>query len=607
MMFFLFPRHRRWLSVVPILILGLVCQLIFTSCNPTNLKTAAVRNVSQWVTSTIGDPQTFNYSFNNSYPHVFLFTTLGLTTLNGETGEIEPDLAESWEISDDKKQIVFTLREGLKWSDGEPLTADDVLFTYQDIIFNPKIPTDWKDSLKIGSSGIFPKIRKMSDRKVEFTLPESFAPFLYTTTGGSTNSIGIMPKHALAESLKTLDVNGNPQFLSIWGTGTDPSQIIVSGPYKIKSYVPSQRVIFERNPYYWRKDTQGNQLPYVDRIVWQIIESTDSIILQFRSGGLDIVEVSPENFSLLKREEKRGQFTIYNGGSKLSQNFISFNLNRGQRKNGQPVVDPIKSRWFNTLAFRQAIARAINREALLNNIFRGIGVVQNSPIEVQSPYYLPPEKGLKVYDYNPKKAQDLLLKAGFRYNAKNQLLDAEGNRVRFSLITNAENKTRVAMGAQIKYDLSQIGIQVDFNAISFNTLVAKLSDSLDWECYLLGFVSGGFEPNDASNVWLTDGGLHTFNQKPQAGKEPLIGWKVEDWEAEIGRLYKQGAQELDEEKRKEIYFQTQRLTQEYLPFIYLINPLSLSAVRNRIQNIKYSAVGSQAGTMWNKYELKVEK
>lgn len=101
--------------------------------------------------------------------------------------------------------------------------------------------------------------------------------------------------------------------------------------------------------------------------------------------------------------------------------------------------------------------------------------------------------------------------------------------------------------------------------------------------------------------------MHTFNQKPQAGKEPLIGWKVEDWEAEIGRLYKQGAQELDEEKRKEIYFQTQRLTQEYLPFIYLINPLSLSAVRNRIQNIKYSAVGSQAGTMWNKYELKVEK
>jgi peptide/nickel transport system substrate-binding protein len=557
------------------------------------------------VTSTIGDPQTFNYPFNNGYPHVFLFTTLGLTTLNGETGKIESDLAESWEISNDNKQIVFTLREGLKWSDGEPLTADDVIFTYQDIIFNSKIPTDWKDSLKIGSSGAFPKIQKISDRKVEFTLPEPFAPFLYTTTGGSTNSIGIMPKHALANSLKTLDANGNPEFLSTWGTGTDPKQIIVSGPYKIESYTSSQRVIFRRNPYYWRKDSQGNQLPYVERIIWQIIESTDSIILQFRSGGLDIVEVSPENFSLLKREEKRGKFKIYNGGPRLSQNFISFNLNKGRRKNGQPVVDPIKSRWFNTLAFRQAIAHAINREALLNNVFRGIGVIQNSPIEVQSPYYLSPEKGLKVYDYNLKKAKELLLKAGFQYDVRNQLLDAEGNRVRFSLITNAENKTRVAMGAQIKYDLSRIGIQVDFNAIAFNTLVEKLTNSLAWECYLLGFVSGGFEPNDGSNVWLPEGGLHTFNQKPQAGSEPLTGREVQDWEAEIGRLYVKGAQELDETKRQEIYFETQRITQENLPYIYLINPLSLSAVRNRIQNIKYSAVGSQSGTMWNRYELKV--
>ncbi|GAB1540297.1 ABC transporter substrate-binding protein [Scytonema sp. NUACC21] len=589
------------------MILGLVCQLAFTSCNPAKFKTATARNVSQWVTSTIGDPQTFNYAFNNSYPHVFLFTTLGLTTLNGETGKIEPDLAESWEISNDKKHIFFTLREGLKWSDGEPLTADDVIFTYQDIIFDSKIPTDWKDSLKIGSSSAFPKVQKISDRQVEFTLPEPFAPFLYTTTGASTNSIGIMPKHALAESLKSQDPNGNPQFLSTWGTGTDPRKIVFSGPYTIESYSPSQRVVFRRNPYYWRKDSQGNQLPYIERIVWQIIESTDAIILQFRSKGLDIVEISPENFSLLKREEKRGKFTIYNGGPRLSQTFISFNLNKGRRKNGQPVVDPIKSRWFNTLAFRQAVAHAINREALLNNVFRGIGVVQNSPIEVQSPYYLPPEKGLKVYNYNPNKAKELLLKAGFNYDSRNQLLDADGNRVRFSLITNAENKTRVAMGAQIKSDLSKIGIQVDFNAIAFNTLVDKLTNSLNWDCYLLGFVSGGPEPHDGINVWLPEGALHTFNQKPQPGQDPLIGWKIEDWEAEIGRLYKQGAQELDEEKRKEIYAETQRLTQENLPYIYLVNPLSLLAVRNRIQNVKFSAVGSQAGTMWNKYELKISE
>ena len=605
MIFALLPTRHRGFAVLVIFGLFLICQIAVISCNPINFKSKAAQ-VSQWVTSTIGDPKTFNYAFNQEYPHVFLFTTEGLTTLNGITGKIEPALAESWDISDDQKRVAFTLRENLKWSDGESLTVDDVIFTYEDVIFNPQIPTDWKDSLKIGSSGAFPKIRKIGDRQFEFILPEPFAPFLSTTAGASTNSVGILPKHALAESLKSKDAKGNPKFLSTWGTDTDPSKIIVNGAYKIESYTPSQRVVFRRNPYYWRKDSQGNQLPYVERIVWQIVESTDTIILQFRSGGLDTVTVSPENFSLLKREEKRGKFTIYNGGAEFSNTYISFNLNKGRRQNGQPVIDSIKSHWFNTLAFSQAVDDAIDRQAMLNNVFRVIGVLQNSPIEIQSPYYFPPEKGLKVYEYNQEKAKKLLLSAGFKYDANKQLLDADSNRVRFTLLTNAENKTRVLMGAQIKQDLSKIGIKVDFNPIAFNTLTDKLSNSLDWECYLLGFI-GGIEPNDGANVWLPSGGLHTFNQKLQAGREALIGWQVADWEAEIGRLYIQAARELDEVKRKEIYAETQRLSQEYLPYIYLVNPLSLVAVRDRIQNVKFSALGSQKGTLWNKYELKVRE
>lgn len=183
-------------------------------------------------------------------------------------------------------------------------------------------------------------------------------------------------------------------------------------------------------------------------------------------------------------------------------------------------------------------------------------------------------------------------------------MDADGTRVRFTLITNSENKVRVAMGAQIKQSLSKIGIQVDFNPIAFGTLVDKLSNTFDWDCYLLGF-TGGIEPHDGANVWLPDGGLHAFNQKAQVGQEPLIGREVAPWEAEIGRLYTQAAQELDQAKRKKIYDETQRITQENLPFIYLVNPLSLGAVRDRIQNVKFSALGYQRGTMWNKYELKV--
>jgi peptide/nickel transport system substrate-binding protein len=237
---------------------------------------------------------------------------------------------------------------------------------------------------------------------------------------------------------------------------------------------------------------------------------------------------------------------------------------------------------------------------MINNTFRGLGVAQDSPISVQSPYYLSPKEGLKVYDYNEQKAKDLLLKAGFKYN-NNQLVDSQGNRVRFSLLTNAGNKIREAMGSQIKQDLSKIGIQVDFTPLAWNTFTDKVSNSLDWDASLMG-LTGGLEPNDGANVWAPEGGLHMFNQKPQAGQKPIQGREVAPWETEIGNLYIQAAQEFDEAKVKAIYAETQRISQENLPFIYLVNAYSMSAVRNRFEGIKFSALG---GAFWNIEQIKV--
>ena len=159
------------------------------------------------------------------------------------------------------------------------------------------------------------------------------------------------------------------------------------------------------------------------------------------------------------------------------------------------------------------------------------------------------------------------------------------------------------MGAQIKQDLSKIGIKVDFNPMAFNALIEKLDNSKQWDCLLLGFGGSGVEPNQSYNIWAVEGGLHAFNQGPKPGQPPIKGWQVSDWERQIGNLYIAGAQELNETKRKAIYAKAQTLTQEYLPFIYLIQPLSFSAVRDRVQNVKYSALG---GALWNLPELKVE-
>ncbi len=570
-----------WLT----LIIVLLTFFSLTACAP-----PAPSN--QVVFSILSDPKTFNPVLSAESPNTFGLTYEGLITENPLTGKKEPALAESWEISEDKLRIIFTLREGLKWSDGKPLTADDVVFSYNDLYLNPQIPNNYKDSLRIGQSGSFPTIRKLDDRRVEFIISEPFAPFL------DSAELPILPAHILRETIEKKDKEGNPVFLSTWGTDTPTEKIVFSGPYKLQNYSTGQRIIFEKNPYYWKKDSQGNQLPHIDRVIWAIVESQDTSLLQFRSGSLDSMGVTPEYFSLLKREEERGDFTIYNGGSSYGTTFLAFNLNQGKR-DGKPLVDPIKSRWFNDLNFRRAIAHAIDRPRMINNIYRGLGEPQISEVSRQSPFF---DSTLKGYDYNLEKAKQLLLQSGFKYNEKGELLDKEGNRVRFSLITNAGNKTREAMGSQIKEDLGKIGIQVDFSPLAFNVLVDKLTNSLDWEAHILG-ITGGNEPH-APNIWLPSGNLHVFNQQPQGGQKPLEGQKVADWEKQIAQLYIEGAREVDFAKRQVIYDQAQRLINANLPFIYLVNPYSLAAVRNSFDDIQYSALG---GAFWNLDELQIKE
>jgi peptide/nickel transport system substrate-binding protein len=585
-----FPKNNHFQRQLCSLFLILIVMGALSGCNPFKLTNQA-NEQTQIVQAILSDPKTFNAVLSQESPNVFGLIYEGLIKENPLTGKIEPALAESWQISEDKMKITFTLKKNLKWSDGKPLTADDVVFTYNQLYLNQEIPSADRDVLKVGKSQTLPTVKKLNNLQVEFSISEPFAPFLQST------GLSILPAHILREKVEKRDGEGNLLFLSTWNTGTPPAEIIANGPYKLESYATSQRVVFTKNPYYWQQDQAGNQLPYIDKIIWEIVESTDTSFLQFRSGSLDSIGVTPEYFSLLKKEEKRGDFTIYNGGPAYGMVFMAFNLNEGKR-DGKPLVDPIKSKWFNNVNFRKAIAFGIDRQRMVNNIYRGLGAVQNSPISVQSPYY---DSTIKGYEYNPKLAKELLKKEGFKYDQKGQLLDSENNQVRFSLLTNAGNKIRESLGSQIKQDLSKIGITVDFTPIAFNLLVNKLDNSLDWEAHIIGF-GGGNEPHGASTLWNPDANLHLFNQKPQAGSEPIEGRKVADWEQKIGDLYIEAARELDEEKRKQIYAKTQQIAHEYLPLIYLVNPYSLGAVRNHIQGVEYSALG---GAFWNIEQLKI--
>ncbi len=196
------------------LLIGLVCFFLLAlplgGCFSPELN-------NQVVFSVLSDPKTFNAVLSQESPNVFGYIYEGLIRENPLTAEQEPALAESWVIAENNLTLTFTLREDLRWSDGEPLTVEDVLFSYNDLYLNPQIPNNYRDSLRVGKSKSFPKITKVGDRQVAFTINEPFAPFL------SAAELPILPAHILRKTIEEKDEKGNPIFLTTWGTNTPPA------------------------------------------------------------------------------------------------------------------------------------------------------------------------------------------------------------------------------------------------------------------------------------------------------------------------------------------------------------------------------------------------
>ena len=590
-------KVKQWKAVVLLMLIGF-CSLLLWGCE---IKSESLKN--RLVIPLGTDIKTFNpVLYNDAYSAIAIgYTLSGLNHENPITKELEGDLAEKWEFQQDGKQLIFTMRPDLKWSDNQPLTVDDVLFTYRDIIFNEKIPANARDTLKVGVSQTLPKVEKLDDRRISFFFSEPFAPALRAI--GET---AILPKHIFEPTLKeepNADKSAKKlKFLETWTLATPVSQLVSSGPYMIQEYVPSQRLIYKPNPNYWKKG-----LPYIKKLVMQIIESPDTQLLSFRSGDLDIYRLRSEDYQMLKRFEKRDGYKIYNAGPDSGQGFIMFNLNKGRNpKTNEPFVEPIKSKWFNDVTFRRAVAYSLDREAMITNLSRGLAQTQNSPISIPSNYFFPPEKGLKVYDFQPEKAKAMLLQAGYKYNTEQQLLDAQGNPVRFTLLTSAGGRSQ--LGAQIKNDLEKIGMKVDFTPIDFRTIIDKIDNSKQWDAIILGF-TGSAEPNSSINLWATDGDNHLFNKGPLGDEKPFPGREVADWEKKIHDLMIKGAQEIDEPKRKAIYAEYQQLVQEQLPLIHLTVPLYLVAVRDRLENVQPAPLAGGTGVsaaLWNIDQLKLK-
>ncbi len=527
------------------------------------------------VSSTIGEgPKTFN-PFNckdNTSQTMASVMYDGLLTSDPITGQPTPKLAKSFSISPDGKTYTIKLRHGIKWSDGKPITADDVVFTWNDIIFAGFGDTSTRDSIVI--DGKLPTVTKIDNYTVEFTTPKPFAPFIRML------STSIAPKHVFMPAIK----KGTAYFDSFLSTNTKPSDFVVSGAFKLKEYVPAQRVVFERNPNYYEINSKGQKLPYLDKLVYLIVGDLNNEVLKFEAKELDVISLQGSKVARYKSLEPHSDFKLYNLGPDTGTMYLSMNLNNRKNDKGKYYVTPDKQMWFQDLNFRKAVDYAIDRKNMVLNIANGIGAPLFTPESLNSIYL---NKNLKPYDKNLNKSKQLLKKSGFYLDKKGKLFDKHGHRVEFDLYTNAGNTEREAIGVMVKQDLEDLGMKVNFKPIEFNSLVNKLVSTYDWDMVIMGLTGSPLEPNGGKNVWLSDGRLHMFNQRtPQEGKAKIL-----PWEKELDYLYTQGALATKFEDRKKYYDKYQEVVYNEKPMIYIYSPIRIVALRNKFKNIYPSSLG----------------
>ncbi|MDT8318085.1 MAG: ABC transporter substrate-binding protein [bacterium] len=541
--------------------LFLAIMLSIQACTPeAEKKNDLNKKISQhMVTAAMSDPKTFNLVVSNEMSTNTVVGPLfeGLLRLDPDTLKPEPMLAESWEMSDDGKVWTFHIRKGVKWSDGKPLTADDVIFTF-DLIYDSKVPTSIRDLLTIDGKPL--KLKKLDDMTVSFALPRPFAPFL-----NSIMAADIMPKHILLQPLK------DGHFADSWGVDTPPDQLIGAGPYKMTKYEPAQYVKYKRNPHYWMKDESGKPMPYLDEQTLLIVPDQNALYMKFTAGQTDTHSPRPEEVETLKEEAAKLNITVKRRGLDTGSPFVTFNRNpRHYIKNGK--TDP-KLTWFTDKHFLKAIAHSIDKETIIANTMHGLGKAAIAEISEENKIFHNPN--LKDYEYDIKKAEKILADGGYKKGADGYLRDKEGNIIEFSLNTNAGNLLREQMCSIMKEDWEKLGMKVNFRPLEFNSIVEKLMSNFQWDAILIS-LTGGPEPHSGANVHRSSGQLHFWNPKQEKA--------ATRWEIEMDRLVEAGASEMDIEKRKKIYNRMQEIYHEELPMILTVRQEVFTAYKRKLRN-----------------------
>ena len=582
---------RRCTTLRPLL----VCALFFVSPKSSNAQQAKPaeellslpgevgRSGGRLVLSLRAEPKTLNPLIAADAPsrEVIGVMHADLVHINRATQLTEPALAKFWKVSPDGLRYTLVLRKGLRFSDGQPLDADDVLFTMR-VYLDESVHASQRDLLIVGGKPI--TVRKVDASTVIFEMVKPYGPGERLFDG-----LTILPRHLLEKAY------AEGKLEQAGGLATAANQWAGAGPYRLKEYQPGQKLVLERNPFYWKADAKGNRLPYLDELVFIFVPTADAQVLRFQSGETDVISrVGAENFSVLSAQQQRG-YAMTDAGPGLEYNFLFFNLNDLGNKASPEMAS--KAKWFREVKFRQAVSAAIDRDAIVRLVYEGRGAALWGPVTPGNHRWLDASIGHPGRSLD--RARGLLKDAGFSWktdgNGATQLLDGDGKAVEFSILTSSSNADRTKMAALIQDDLKELGMHVQVAPVEFRSLIDRVTQSKEYDTCLLGLASFDVDPTADVNVWLSSGAQHLWNPSQQHAATP--------WEAEIDVLM---AQQLDApkfEQRKKLYDRVQEILAENQPMIFLASPDILAGAKNSIGNFHPAVL--EPYVLWNVEQLYV--
>lgn len=582
---------KKNLRLLPCVLAAFACvSLLLTGCGPApQTSNPAPNNTQQQTTGKRGGSlvyrstlplKTLSYYLADDEPSVVVTLFLlndRLVTFDHEKQEHVPMLAESYTAAADGLTYDITLREGLKFSDGQPLTTADVEFTLKSI-YDPNTRSPiFRDSLLVGGKEIAAKVT--DPRRMQLVFPEKVA-----SVENFLENIAVLPKHVLEADLTA------GKLAEKWGITADPATIVTSGPFMVDSVQAGERVTLKRNPNYWRKDAAGTQLPYLDSLVFEIVPDPNNTLARLQQNTIDIADrIRTSDYAALKTTES--QVKAYDAGPGLGTDHIWFNLNVAKGATaasaaaGPSAITQVttldntpKYKWFSDKRFRRAIAHAVDRNSIAMNTLQGLATPLYGFVPAGNKVWMNPNLPKKEYDLERAKA--LLAEAGFvqRNNGgKAELFDSANNRVEFTLIVSQENEPRKLMAAVIQEDLAKLGINMQIAPMDQKSVTERWTATFDYDAILMGTSQTGTDPSGFATFLTSSGTAHQWRPKQQT--------PATEWEAKIDQLVIGLSQTSNRDERHRLFNEIQAIMAEETPVISIVSRHTVTAANARVGNL----------------------